>query len=254
MGTIARAAARIGLGRVRQVVALSNNVRNTLTRHASLAAAPVVIGPAVSAAFLSGKPGRRASAVRSGDGVAAGFVGHHTPEKGFDLALHAVRHCLSQGKRIRLLALVSGPESQGHRVSDVAAMVKAQGVLEAVTIMHSIKDMNDFYSKLDILLVPFRGTRGPSDYPMVLLEALALGLPTVCTPVGAIPEILKHGENGFLSTDCSARSYADAVIGAMAVLDNRREEVSANAEASARAFDPTAISKETAALFKRLIE
>jgi glycosyltransferase involved in cell wall biosynthesis len=35
-------------------------------------------------------------------------------------------------------------------------------------------------------------------FPLVILEAMAAGLPIVSTPVGAIPEIVKNGENGFL--------------------------------------------------------
>jgi len=35
-------------------------------------------------------------------------------------------------------------------------------------------------------------------FPLVILEAMATGLPIIATPVGAIPEFIKNGENGFL--------------------------------------------------------
>ena len=35
--------------------------------------------------------------------------------------------------------------------------------------------------------------------PLVVLEALSLGLPILSTPVGGIPDIIKNGENGFLT-------------------------------------------------------
>ena len=34
--------------------------------------------------------------------------------------------------------------------------------------------------------------------PMAILEAMSRGIPVVSTPVGGIPEVVRHGENGFL--------------------------------------------------------
>ena len=42
----------------------------------------------------------------------------------------------------------------------------------------------------------------PSDHeglPMSLLEAMAWGLAPLCTPVGAIPELVQHEANGLLT-------------------------------------------------------
>lgn len=45
-----------------------------------------------------------------------------------------------------------------------------------------------------IYLLPSYG----ENLPFALLEAMAVGLPVIVTPVGAIPEIVKDGQNGFL--------------------------------------------------------
>lgn len=37
--------------------------------------------------------------------------------------------------------------------------------------------------------------------PLVILEAMASGIPTVSTPVGGVPEVIKHGWNGFIFKD-----------------------------------------------------
>lgn len=43
--------------------------------------------------------------------------------------------------------------------------------------------------------------------PITLLEAMAMGVIPVCTPAGGIVDVIRHAENGFLSSDISEASY-----------------------------------------------
>lgn len=52
--------------------------------------------------------------------------------------------------------------------------------------------------------------------PVVVLEALAMGVPVVAAAVGGIPEIISDGEIGILIESRRARDYADAVRGLLA--------------------------------------
>ncbi|MBW2107109.1 MAG: glycosyltransferase, partial [Deltaproteobacteria bacterium] len=47
--------------------------------------------------------------------------------------------------------------------------------------------------------------------PMVLVEAMAAGVPVVSTKVGDIPDLVKHGDNGFLVNTGDVRSATAAV-------------------------------------------
>lgn len=51
-----------------------------------------------------------------------------------------------------------------------------------------------FLRSLDLLLVPSFS----EGLPTVIPEAMVRGVPVLATPVGGIPEILRHGQNGFL--------------------------------------------------------
>ncbi|MCH9812836.1 MAG: glycosyltransferase [Epsilonproteobacteria bacterium] len=47
--------------------------------------------------------------------------------------------------------------------------------------------------------------------PMAIIEAMSVGIPTVSTPVGGIPDVVIDGKTGYLSKDMSIESYKEAL-------------------------------------------
>jgi glycosyltransferase involved in cell wall biosynthesis len=43
--------------------------------------------------------------------------------------------------------------------------------------------------------------------PMAMVEAMSVGVPTIATPVGGIPDLIQEGINGYMSEDMSVESY-----------------------------------------------
>jgi glycosyltransferase involved in cell wall biosynthesis len=48
--------------------------------------------------------------------------------------------------------------------------------------------------------------------PLVILEALTAGVPVVCSPVGAIPEVLEDGKSAFFVEPGDIQGLADALV------------------------------------------
>ena len=68
--------------------------------------------------------------------------------------------------------------------------------------------MGDYLRLFDIMVFPSLFSEG---CPISMLEAMALGRPIVASRVAAIPEILRHRENGLLVEPGSSSEIADAI-------------------------------------------
>jgi glycosyltransferase involved in cell wall biosynthesis len=73
--------------------------------------------------------------------------------------------------------------------------------------------------------------------PMVILEALAAGLPIITTPVGAIPDIIKDGINGFLVEPRSPRQLAEKILFLLNRDDIRNSIRETNIQLAKKEFD-----------------
>jgi glycosyltransferase involved in cell wall biosynthesis len=79
---------------------------------------------------------------------------------------------------------------------------------DALEFKGSVQDLKPIYQDADILV-------STSDYegtPNVVLEAMASGLPVVATRVGDVPDIVRHGETGYLSDPEDSQAMTDTLL------------------------------------------
>ena len=130
----------------------------------------------------------------SGAAVRILFLGRIGPLKGaFDL-IEAI-HCL-QPDGVDLHVWMVGPE---QREGDFQ---QAQQLLEHYSLTHICELLGPVDQKKVLSLLRRASIFVlPSYYeglPMAVLEALAVGLPVIATPVGGVPEVVLDGYNGLL--------------------------------------------------------
>lgn len=90
----------------------------------------------------------------------------------------------------RLLFVGEGPE-----LSKVLCQVKERGLLDRVTFCGKQDDVAQLLSLADLMLLPSE----KESFGLVALEAMACGVPTIASNAGGIPELIAHGETGFLA-------------------------------------------------------
>jgi glycosyltransferase involved in cell wall biosynthesis len=66
----------------------------------------------------------------------------------------------------------------------------------------------DYLNEMKLLVLPSYS----EGLPHVVLEAMACGTPVLATPVGAIPDIIKDGETGFLLKSNDPNHIAERVV------------------------------------------
>jgi glycosyltransferase involved in cell wall biosynthesis len=84
----------------------------------------------------------------------------------------------------------------GGEVEKFRRLVKAKSLSDRITFTGKIDDelCIGALQTSDIFLLPSYA----EGQPIALLEAMAAGLPVISSRVGAVPEVVKEGENGFL--------------------------------------------------------
>jgi glycosyltransferase involved in cell wall biosynthesis len=117
------------------------------------------------------------------------FIGRLSPEKGVDRLLHAWS---SLPKNRRLVIAGEGPELVALQA--LAAGLGLENVTFAGFLNHEAQ--KDLWAGAAFSVIP---SVWQEPFGMVVLEAWAKGRPVVAHRIGALPELITHGVNGFLA-------------------------------------------------------
>lgn len=135
------------------------------------------------------------------------FVGRLSVEKGVANLLQAWAQI--QTPYARLLIVGDGPERE--TLEELTRSLKLQGVKFLGFV--SRQDQEDLWKEAAVSIVP---SIWEEPFGMVVLEAWAKGRPVIAHRIGALPELIADGENGFLAEPFDTSSLAQAIDRAFA--------------------------------------
>ena len=168
-----------------------------------------------------------------------GHVGVIDGGKGWRITAEAVSRATAKGESVRYLIVGDGPEK------NVAEAWCDHNRNCASFYGFAANPSVEIFPILDALILPSR-TEG---LPMVVLEALALGVPVIATAVGGIPSVIEHGVNGFIV----ARNSDDVLAKLEILLKNRslHQSMSDCARSTYRSkYSISRISEEYASIYR----
>lgn len=150
------------------------------------------------------------------------FIGRLEKQKNLPALLSAFKKIKSSGEQAVLLD-IAGSGSEKEALASLIAELE----LEDNVILHGqLKSTASLLSIADALILPSSW----EGMPNVLMEAMAIGLPCVATPVGAVPEMLQEGR-GILADGRDPDAIARAMQVAMSLTLPERQEMGRCAKA-----------------------
>ncbi|WP_169945919.1 glycosyltransferase [Microbispora sp. H11081] len=140
------------------------------------------------------------------DAFVLACVANFRPQKNHRLLVRAAAEVVR--RRPDALFLLAG---DGPLREEVVREVAARGLGEHVRVLGRFPHAARLVAAADLLVLS-------SDYeglPVVVMEALAAGVPVVSTRVGGVPDLVVSGRNGILTEPGSASGLAGAIVSAM---------------------------------------
>ena len=137
-----------------------------------------------------------------------GYVGRFVEEKGLLDLLAAMDRAVLVESRLSLILLGAGPLEGSLRV---AAATRPWMRLMAP---RSQEDLSRFLRALDLFVLASRTTdRWEEQFGLVLVEAMASGLPIIGTTCGSIPEVIEDA--GWIVAEGDVAALADRIVAAV---------------------------------------
>lgn len=135
-----------------------------------------------------------------------GTVALFRPRKGIEILLHTIQQLRRDDIPVRLLAV--GPFETPRYESRVKRLAVRLGLEDVVAWMGFTPHVDSLLSKMDLFVLPSLFGEG---LPMVVLEAMSLGVPVVASRVEGIPEVIRNGKDGLLVPPGSPANLADSI-------------------------------------------
>jgi glycosyltransferase involved in cell wall biosynthesis len=234
---------RISLRRAAKIIAVSKAIAEHLAREG--------VDPSQVTVVHNGVPSPKSLPERlPPDGEwTLGAAALFRPRKGIETLLEAMALLRNQNVPVRLRA-VGAFESPEYE-AEIAGHIRRLGLRNVVTWRGFQRDVTSELLKMDLFVLPSLFGEG---LPMVVLEAMAAGVPVIASDVPGVSEAVRHGEEGLLVPPGDVTQLAESIT---AMVDGRFAWSTLRANALRRhadAFSDHTMAAGVAAVYRRVLQ
>jgi len=164
------------------------------------------------------------------------FVGTLRPVKGIKYLIKAMKLIIKENENVKLMLVGDGEERE-----ELESLVVELDLKDCVKFIGRVQneEIPRYMIASDVFVLPSFS----EGFPVVILEAMASGLPIVATKVGGLPEIVKDGENGFLVEPKNPEEIAEKVL-LILKGDKLRERISENNKKKVKEYSWERVSEQ----------
>jgi len=132
--------------------------------------------------------------------------------------------------RYQILFIVIG---EGKQRPQLEALIEKYNLQDKFFLVGRMPDASEYLKAFDVFVLP----SVKEGFPWVLLEAMAAEVPMVATKVGAVPEIIEDGKEGFLVQPKDSAALAEKISRLLSQpFAHDREQMVVNARKKLRQF------------------
>jgi colanic acid/amylovoran biosynthesis glycosyltransferase len=157
-------------------------------------------------------------------------VGRLVGVKGYPLLLEAMAKLREKGRDVRLTLVGEGPDGR-----DLEEQARRLGIAGRVVFagLQNQDQLRQSYANSDLCVL----TSFAEGVPVVLMEAMATGVPCVAPRIAGIPELIRHGVDGLLFTPSDLQGLTLSIEQIMDAPELRRIMSRSSREQVAEKYD-----------------
>jgi len=135
------------------------------------------------------------------------WIGRLSPEKGLAYLVKAMKRVLEEFPGGNLTLVSAGDE---HAMRELTDLIDREGVREGIRIEGNKKsdELPSLMRQADLFVLPSLS----ESFGVVVIEAMASGLPIVASRVGGIPEVVEEGITGILVPPADSPALSEALL------------------------------------------
>jgi len=210
----------------KKVVAISDSVKESLCKYEFIPNSKIFV-LANSIDFLKFNEGFKNKRYLIEKSIVIGTVGRVERVKGINYLLLAMKILLGQYPNAKLEVI-----GEGSQLDELKLLAEKIGISNSVIFFGKLANPIPNYRKMDVFVLPSL----LEGFGLVLLEAMAAGIPVVATNVHGIKEVIVDGKCGILVPPKNPEAIAKAIT---RIIENHqlRKELVDEGLNRARSFD-----------------